>query len=353
VKLVMTLVARDEADVVEAHVAFHLNAGVDLILATDHRSQDGTTEILQSYARAGALRLIRESGEEFRQSEWVTGMARLAATEYGADWVIHSDADEFWWPRGGSLDEVLAAIPKRYGIVHAVWRPFLPRLDGSGFFADRMTVRLTASAPINDPASLFRPRLKVLHRADPAVTIGPGNHALIGSSMSPLRGWYPIEVLHFPFRSPEQFERKGLALWDREHHRESYLAPVREASREGRLQERYEALAVDGEALERGLAEGSLAVDSRLRDALRDLRLAEPDEQGRRFTLPSAGGARRRFPRPSVIDDASWAAEVAALADADLVRLERRLDRLEARLGSLERNVWTRFRGRMRRAVGR
>ena len=34
-------------------------------------------------------------------------MGRLAATELGADWVIHSDADEFWWPRGESLKDVL------------------------------------------------------------------------------------------------------------------------------------------------------------------------------------------------------------------------------------------------------
>ena len=53
--------------------------------------------------RSGHVRLIREPGEDLRQNEWVTRMARLAATEYGADWVINSDADEFWWPRGASL----------------------------------------------------------------------------------------------------------------------------------------------------------------------------------------------------------------------------------------------------------
>src|SRR5205807_478130 len=120
-KLVMTLLARDEADIVDAQVAFHLNAGVDYVIATDHRSTDGTTAILERYARAGYLRLLREEDVEYREVEWRTRMARLAASELGADWVINSDADEFWWPRGTDLKEVLTSIPARYGIVRAFW----------------------------------------------------------------------------------------------------------------------------------------------------------------------------------------------------------------------------------------
>ena len=91
-KLAMTLLLRDEADIVEAHLVYHLKAGVDVVIATDHRSSDGTTEILESYARRGYVHLIRREDERIRQSEWVTHMARLAATEHGADWVINSDA---------------------------------------------------------------------------------------------------------------------------------------------------------------------------------------------------------------------------------------------------------------------
>ena len=52
-KVVMTLLVRDEVDVVESWLAFHLNAGADFVVATDNRSQDGTTEILERYAREG------------------------------------------------------------------------------------------------------------------------------------------------------------------------------------------------------------------------------------------------------------------------------------------------------------
>ena len=75
-KLVLTLLARNEADVVDANVAFHLNAGVDFVIATDNGSEDGTTEILESYADRGYAHLIREPGRDMRQGEWVTRMAR-------------------------------------------------------------------------------------------------------------------------------------------------------------------------------------------------------------------------------------------------------------------------------------
>ena len=206
--LVMTLLARDEIDVVDSWLAFHLNAGVDVVIATDNRSQDGTTEVLEEYARSGQVHLIREPGEDLRQDEWVTRMARLAATEYGADWVINSDADEFWWPRGASLAEVLAAVPPRYGTVGAFLRVFCPR-PGEEHFAERMTVRFSALAPINDPASLYKPIRKIIHRGHPEIRLTRGNHALVDSPFAPLRGWFPVECLHFPLRTLAQCEHKA------------------------------------------------------------------------------------------------------------------------------------------------
>ena len=183
-KVVMTLLARDEADIVDAWLDFHLNAGADFVIATDNNSVDGTTEILERYAREGHVHLIREPGDDLRQDEWVSRMARLAATDFGADWVVNSDADEFWWPRGESLRDVLAAVPDRYGTVSAFLRVFVPR-PGDGPFAERMTVRFSPLAPINDPASLYKPIRKVIHRAHPEIRLTRGNHALVGKPVRP------------------------------------------------------------------------------------------------------------------------------------------------------------------------
>jgi Glycosyl transferase family 2 len=325
VKVVLTVLARDEADVIDAQIAFHLNAGADFIIATDNNSRDGTTKILEAYARSGELHLIREPAEGLRQGEWVTRMARLAASEYGADWVINTDADEFWWPRGGSLKEVLAAVPAPYGIVEAFWRSFVPRPEDGSLFAERMTARLSQQAPINDPTSFYRPVIKVAHRADPNVNVARGNHALAGSSLRTLTTWHPIEVLHFPLRSRAQWTRKvelqGEAFTKHiERSGTGYHLKGYEALQGGRIDDQYASLVVDDNALERGVADGTLVLDTRLRDALRALR----------------DGGRLDFGLPSDADDVAYAVEASVLDEAYLVRAQRRVDALEQRLHSLE-----------------
>jgi glycosyl transferase family 2 len=338
-KLVVTVLARDEADVIDAQLAFHLNAGADFVIATDNNSRDGTTEILERYAADGWLHLIREPAEGLRQGEWVTRMARLAARDFTADWVINTDSDEFWWPRGGSLKEVLAAVPAQYGVIEAFWRSFVPRPDDGSFFAERMTARLSQEAPINDPTSFYRPVIKVAHRGDPNVTVGRGNHALASSSLQTLPIWHPIEVLHFPLRSRAQWARKVELQGDAftkhiERSGTGYHLKGYDALQGGRIEQQHGSLVVDDAALAAGLRDGSLVVDNRLRDTLRALR-AEAD--GRGFALPSESRVALSFPMPDAADEIAYAAEAAALDESYVVRVQRQLDTLERRLLSLER----------------
>jgi hypothetical protein len=346
-KLVMTLLARDEADIVDSWLAFHLNGGADFVVTTDNRSVDGTTEVLERYAREGYVHLIREPGDDLRQDEWVTRMARLAATDFGADWVINSDADEFWWPRGASLRDVLAAVPPRYGTVGAFLRMFVPRPPGEGTFAERMTIRFSALAPINDPASLYKPIRKIIHRGHPEIRITRGNHALIDSPFAPLRGWFPIEVFHFPLRSPEQCAHKAELQGNAfETHiaraPTAYHANMFAALRSGTIGEYYDSLVVADDEVELGVEAGRLVVDTRLRDALRQL---------------ASSGGPLAFPLPTLVEDATYAVEAAVLGEADVVRLQRRLDTLERRLLSLElrlpARVYRKLSGTAKRALRR
>ena len=339
-KLVLTVLARDEADVIDAQIAFHLNAGVDFVIATDNASQDGTTDVLASYERDGCLHLIREPAEGLRQGEWVTRMARLAATDFGADWVINSDADEFWYPRGSSLKDVLALVPPQYGIINAFWRSFVPRPDTGADWSERMTARLSSAAPINDPRSFYRPVTKIVHRAETDVIVGRGNHDLVRTELKTLSTWHPVEVLHFPLRSRAQWARKVRLQGDAftkhiDRAGTGYHLTSYDALQQGRIDEQHDAMVVDDDALARGLGDGTLVTDARLRDALRQLRL-ETANGARRFALPRELSERLTFPSPTLAEDAAFAAEAAALTESYAVRAQRRLDELERRIESLE-----------------
>ena len=314
-KLVQTLVVRDEADIVDDQLAYHLNAGVDFVIASDHGSTDGTTEILERYAREGHLVRIAVEGE-MRDGPWRTQMARLAATMYDADWVINTDADEFWMPRGGALKEVLDSVPSTHGVVFALSRHFVPRPDDDRSFAERMTVRVAPPAAIHDPTSPYRPHLKAAHRGDPAVTISFGSHTVSSPRWRELHNWHPADVLHFPFRSLAQWENKGSRRARGDKPLGQYVTALR-ALESGTSADRFVALVVDDALLEQGLSTGSLHVDTRVRDALRALGSgAESDDNS---TDPQ-----------SVVSDS------VAVRDADIVRLRRHLDRVAVRVGTLE-----------------
>lgn len=349
-KLVLTLLARNEADVIDANLRFHLNAGVDFVVATDNDSDDGTRGVFESYAREGHLHLIREAAGDMRQGRWVTRMAQLAARELGADWVIHGDADEFYWPRGGNLKEVLASVPSSHGAVRTFVRTFLLR-RGEAPFAERMTVRLSTPAPIHDPSSIFRPGAKIIHRAHPHAVLGDGTHTLRGTPYVTLPAFHPIELLHFPFRTAAQTEAKFVRAWrawTANPHRPPphYYAKAYAAIREGRVQDFVASLTVDDELLRRGLEDGSLVVDTRLRDALRQL---GADNE----TACPGLGVRRSIalPQPDIAERVRYAVEAAVLEEADVVRLQRRMDELDTRLRRVEAVAPRRVGGLPARAV--
>jgi hypothetical protein len=328
VKIVMTLLVRNEEDILDAHLSFHRAAGVDLVLAIDNDSDDSTPEILASYARHGFVEVTRESGD-LKQAEWATKLARRAATELDADWVINADADEFYWPRGGTLKDVFAAVPARYGGVRGMLRNFAPRPDGGESFADRMIVRVcNPGAEDNSP---YSPRFKAMHRGASDVEVLPGSNRVSGQGLDPLPGWYPIDVLHFPIRSLEHFTEKYLRWWALLGTR--FSKAVHEAHSRGALREFYDTYVIDDDALATGVADGTLAVDTRLRDALRSLR-AEPSRA-------------LRFSDPAV--DKGYLAELALLEDGDPhAHAQRKAEDLEARLTVIE---GSRIKALMRRFV--
>jgi hypothetical protein len=317
-RIAMTLLVRDEADVVDTWLRYHLARGVDVVIATDHRSIDGTFEILGEHARDGRVVVLREEAGTVRQSEWMTRMSRLAAVEHGADWVLPSDADEFWWPRNGSLGEVLEAVPKHFGVVRGLMRNFV-LLPGDDAVFERLTVR---TRPIADLTSQYHAQVNVAHRGKADAIVGVGNHDVEGAGLRLIREWFPFEVLHFPLRSVEQLEDKFRRRPTTGQHTERAVGLLQR----GELDKLLDEVVVDEDALAAGLRDGSLVRDVRLRDALRQLR---------------ATGSLPPIAAPSLIDDAHLADEIqvalehdsAVIADRQCAELEHAVAVLESRTG--------------------
>ena len=269
-RVVMTMVVRDEADVLEANLAHHFALGVDLALVTDHASVDSTPGILAHHAREGRVRVFREEAATLDQAPWVTRMARIAAVEHDADWLLHSDADEFWFPLAGSLASVLEMIPSRFGSLAVPRRNFIPR-PGDGSFAERMLIRERESQ--NRAGDPLEP--KVAHRADPEVEVEHGNHAAVGPALGPALMLPLLEILHFPIRSYAQFERKviraGLgyeALESRPPDVGRDQLELLEIHRRGGLHELYTQSTLSEGEIELGLEQGRLSADRRLQLSL-------------------------------------------------------------------------------------
>jgi len=120
------------------------------------------------------------------------------------------------------------------------------------------------------------------------------------------------------------------------------------------MTEHYESLLVTDDELERGRAEGRFVVDTRLRDALRAL--ASPKGSGAEYLLPGETSPLE-LPSPTLVEDAEYAVEAAVLGEADVVRLQRRLDTLERRLASIElrlpNRVYRKLSGTAKQLLGR
>ncbi len=220
-KIVMTILVKNEADIIENNIKVHHALGVDAFVVMDNDSTDGTREILEKLKQDIEIEVIEEKGL-YSQKKWMTGLAEIAKKKLGADWVISNDADEFWLPTGNrSIKEVLSfkgniLVCHRYNMIltneienhyfnsiYKVENPIFYDKDRQ-LQKEKISIVLTKIAPkvIVNPHGLFQ--------------ISGGNHSAVhirnmkdafGRKSDRRPKFKDIIVYHYPIRSYEQFEK--------------------------------------------------------------------------------------------------------------------------------------------------
>lgn len=197
------MLVRDEADVIEHTLRHVIAEGVAGVIVTDNDSTDETRNILLQVADDAPVPVVvLDDDQPHYQSDKTTRMARLAYEE-GAEWVWPVDADEIGFHDSGAR-LVDAIDPDRGDVIGFDLYTYLSTLlddpDEENPFR-RMVYRNLQPQPL----------AKIIARAEVGLVIADGNHAARyatrGHDESTQRGF---TVAHCPYRSVEQFIRKGV-----------------------------------------------------------------------------------------------------------------------------------------------
>ncbi|MGI8633295.1 MAG: glycosyltransferase family 2 protein [Solirubrobacterales bacterium] len=310
----MTLLVHNEAQTLEEHLLYHLNQGVDVVLAIDDRSTDGATDVLESFVRGGHVSIVPRPPGRWggSSSAWRTLLARLAFTEHRADWVLAGDPDEFWWPLAGDLKAALGGLPDRSELV------FVPRTDV--VFTGEPKSSALRELTVRERRSPLDP--KVCFRGSASVVLDRGSHrAMHAADRDALGRWdagqpmrlapfTPLRIFHFGLRSSAQLERRLQAGTARNSDvlvRRGGVDDLSPRSVEPAARWRQEAI-------EQGLREGELVVDQRFREVVD--RLKDP----RVHPLPGPRAPEEASEHPQ----RTWSAEAIEIQELVAERLQER-----------------------------
>jgi hypothetical protein len=207
-RIVLVMLARDEADVIGHVLRWHLATGVDHAVVMDHESKDATPDILSDLARDGRVTHIRRSGL-YAQAEMTTELVRIAADQHAADWVVPCDADEFWTGNGTNLKEIVQASP--CNIIRVPTVNFIPTHADPAEQPDpvlRMQFKVPKAPKIPKLPYVLKPsQSKVMFNVTGFRKIAMGNHDV--ELEAPRPGRHDAMLIHhYPLRSKEHFFMK-------------------------------------------------------------------------------------------------------------------------------------------------
>ena len=273
--VILTLLVRNEIDIIKTHLDYHLSLGIDHIIITDNLSDDGTEEILQEYSKLDNITVLKEEEDNYAQSKWVTKMAHYAQEKLNAEWIIHSDCDEFFIPyQWSQIHEILGQFSKRIDFVNIERYDFVPLLVLDGNPIKNMVHKKMVSTNILG----HRLPPKVIHRNIPKLVVDAGNHSISYPTNLISLDCQEVEIFHYPVRSLSQFESK-IGLGANACALNTELDPnicghwrhLHEIQRNVGLKEEYNEMIYDEIKLREEIDQGVLVRDTSLADRINEI----------------------------------------------------------------------------------
>ncbi len=215
--LTMTILVKNEADIIEHNIRTHASLGVDSFVVMDNNSNDGTREILDELSKEFEITIIDEKGT-YNQAKWMTKLTHIAKKRYNSRWLIPNDADEFWIPNSNTLKE---ALPSRGSVLSInrynmlLYRGLDNFLDSEYMVANPVYYSKKAQLSRSDislPLTKISP--KVIVKPKGLLWIRGGNHKALHlqnfrdyfKQYDKIKRFEDISVYHYPIRSFEQFK---------------------------------------------------------------------------------------------------------------------------------------------------
>jgi glycosyltransferase involved in cell wall biosynthesis len=220
-KIAAILTVKDEAEILEDCIA-HLRAiGVEQIIAHDAGSTDGSEQILARHAGPD-FRVVQHSDMDPDAEAWAQLHADLAR-DSGADWVMFLDADEFWMPATGRLQDCRALadadilnVPR----FNVALGPDGPLIEGSATPFGAGTMQLICKPPEGFRVQLESntglpwirgvPVPKIMVRPTAIGEVADAGHDVIPPTGTVARRTRPADLLiaHLPFTTLARFSKK-------------------------------------------------------------------------------------------------------------------------------------------------
>lgn len=207
----MTLLVRNEEDIIEDNILYHSAIGVDKFFVMDNLSTDMTPMIIERLSSTLDIQYFFQSNDEYRQSEWVSFLAQEAASDpAGFDWVINNDADEFWvFSNNTSINDYLLYVPEsvaglslhRYNAVNIDnGQPNSKAYSSHPSFSEYFHVNSTNCLGKKLPP-------KCMHRARSNVIVPQGNHSVLNID-GKILCIDDAFILHYPYRFLDHYKTK-------------------------------------------------------------------------------------------------------------------------------------------------